>query len=195
MKTGLFLGSFNPIHIGHLAIANYMKEYTDMDEVWFVISPQNPFKKKDELLEDHLRLNMVNLALESYNCPSEYKVSEVEFDMPQPSYTIDTLERLTDTYKENNFVVILGEDSLLNFDRWKRYKDILALCSLYVYPRPNFEGSEFTTKTDERIQFVKAPQIEISSSFIREGIKQGHSLHFFLPEAVNNYIQTNNLYR
>lgn len=189
MKIGLYFGSFNPVHIGHLAIANYIREFTDLDQVWFVVSPQNPFKTKKSLLADFHRLEMVQLAVGDSNY---YKASNIEFGLPKPSRTIDTLAYLYDKYPAHEFILIMGSDNLTSFDKWKNYEAILANYKIFVYPRPDVPESKF----DNHPSFIKikAPLIEISSSFIRESIKEKRNMEFFLPHKVWEYIQEMHFY-
>jgi len=190
MKTGLFFGSFNPIHIGHLAIANYMVEFTDLDKVWFVVSPHNPLKQKSTLLPDHHRLQMVRLAIEYDN---RFKASNIEFSLPQPSYTVDTLTYLEEQYPGHEFVLIMGSDGLKTFHKWKNYKEIIANYPRYVYPRPG-TGPELLNNL-ENGNVVHAPLMEISSTFIREAIANGKDIKYFLPEKVWEFINEMNFYK
>ncbi|MBT3207165.1 MAG: nicotinate-nucleotide adenylyltransferase [Bacteroidetes bacterium] len=182
MKVGLYFGSFNPIHIGHLAIANYMVEFSDIDQLWFVISPQNPFKKKSSLLADYHRLELVNLAIGDSNM---LKSSNIEFKLSQPSYTIDTLVFLKEKYPVKNFVLIMGSDGISTFHKWKNYTEILKHHQIYVYPRPNCDNSK---AAEYGMKIIDAPQIEISSSFIRNSIKNGKDVRYFMPTKVSEYI-------
>lgn len=190
MHIGLFFGSFNPIHIGHMALANYMAEFTDMDQVWFVISPHNPLKEKASLLNQNQRLYMVNVAIED---DERFKSSTIEFDLPQPSYTINTLVHLKEKYPKHKFSLIIGQDNLENFHKWKNYEEILKNYKLYVYPRPS------SAKTDLEIHpnvlMTQAPFIEISSTFIRDAIKKKKDIRYFLPEKAWKYIDEMNLYK
>ncbi|MDR1668062.1 MAG: nicotinate-nucleotide adenylyltransferase [Bacteroidales bacterium] len=183
MHTGLFFGSFNPIHIGHLAIANYMLEFTDMEQLWFVVSPHNPFKHKHSLLPERDRLHLVNLAIEPY---PQYKASNVEFKMPKPSYTIDTLTHLSEKHPQRRFSLIIGSDNLNSFRKWKNHEAIAAQYHRFVYPRP---GSADCLKNIENATLVNAPQMDISSSFIRSSIEQGKDLPFFMPEKAYQYMK------
>jgi nicotinate-nucleotide adenylyltransferase len=195
IKTGLFFGSFNPVHIGHMAIANYMLEFTEIEQIFFVISPQNPFKEKNQLLPEYQRLHLVNLAIGDLK---GYRASNIEFGLPQPSYTIDTLIYLEEKYPGNEFSLILGADGLPTFHKWKNYEMILKNYALWVYPRPGFELNielNHQIKWWDKIHFTQAPVMDISSSFIRNGIRQGYNLHFFLPPAVATYIDEMNFYR
>lgn len=189
MKIGLYFGSFNPIHIGHLAIANYMAEYSDLDQIWFVVSPQNPFKQKSSLLSDYHRLELVNRSIENY---PKLKASNIEFALPKPSYTIDTLIYLKEKHPEYNFSLIMGSDNLKSFSKWKNYELILQNNDLYVYPRPGFKDDEIELKGN--IHLVNAPLMEISSSFIREAIKDKKELPFFMPEAAYQYLKEMHFY-
>jgi len=189
MKIGLFFGSFNPMHIGHKAIASYMVEFTDLEKVCFIVSPQNPLKKKQSLLDQHHRLMIIRMEVEDN---SKLQVSDIEFKMPQPSYTIDTLVRLKEEKSENEYALIMGADNLQNFHKWKNYKQILADYSIYVYPRP---GIEISGK-HENIHIVKGvPQMEISASFIRQSIKQKKDVSYLIPEKAWKYIDEMNFYK
>jgi nicotinate-nucleotide adenylyltransferase len=189
MKIGLFFGSFNPIHIGHLAIANYMVEFTDLDKLWFVVSPHNPLKKKSTLLADHHRLQMVRAAVED---DSRFQASDVEFKLPQPSYTIDTLTYLKEKYPETEFVVIMGSDGLPTFEKWKNYQHLIELYQRYVYPRPGTDPD--LLKNLENGQVVNAPLMDISSTFIRESVAKKKDIRYFLPEKVWQYMREMHFY-
>ncbi|MGQ1910504.1 nicotinate (nicotinamide) nucleotide adenylyltransferase [Marinifilum sp. RC60d5] len=189
MKIGLYFGSFNPIHIGHLAIANYMAEYSDLDQIWFVVSPQNPFKQKRSLLSDYHRLELVNRSIENY---PKLKASNIEFSLPKPSYTIDTLTYLKEKYLQYNFSLIMGSDNLKSFSKWKNYELILQNHDLYVYPRPGFKDHEIELKGN--IHLIDAPLMEISSSFIRKAIKDKKELPFFMPGAAYQYLKEMHFY-
>jgi nicotinate-nucleotide adenylyltransferase len=182
-KTGLFFGSFNPIHNGHLMIAGYMAEYTPIKEVWFIVSPHNPLKDKSTLLADHHRLAMANIAVED---DPRFRASNIEFHLPQPSYTIDTLTYLSEKYPKKEFVLIAGSDNLPSFHKWKNHEQLLELYELYIYPRPLIGSTPFDNHP--HVHFTAAPLIEISSSFIRESISQGKNMRHFLPEKVWRYI-------
>jgi nicotinate-nucleotide adenylyltransferase len=189
-KTGLFFGSFNPIHLGHMMIASYMAEFTDLDQVWFVISPQNPLKDKATLLPDVNRLYMVNVAVENER---KFRASNIEFHLPKPSYTIDTLTYLAEKYPDRDFVLIAGSDILPTFHKWKNYEQILEHYHFYLYPRPSAEPNPF----DNHPAFtrISAPMVEISSSFIRKSIHEGKNMQYFLPEKVWKYIEDMGFYR
>lgn len=184
MKIGLFLGSFNPIHNGHLAIANYMIEFTDLDEIWLVVSPQNPLKHPDILLHDENRYKLVTIAIGN---SKKIKASKIEFALPKPSYTINTLKYLHKKYPRHTFVLILGSDSLESFKKWKNWKEILDSSEIYVYSRANSDGGEL--KNHPKIKFVNGPFIEISSTLIRKAISDKTDVRSILPEAVCNYIE------
>ncbi|SHF68248.1 nicotinate-nucleotide adenylyltransferase [Mariniphaga anaerophila] len=190
-KIGLYFGSFNPIHIGHLAIANYMVEYAGIDEFWFVVSPQNPFKQKANLLNDYDRLEMVQLAVEG---DERLQVSDIEFFLPKPSYTVDTLAYLKDRNPNKNFQILMGSDNLENFHKWKNYETIVENYGAIVYPRPGFDKTK--VKQHKNITIAEhAPQMEISSSFIRNSIKEGKDLRHFLPPRVWEHIEKKGFYR
>ena len=190
MKVGLFFGSFNPVHIGHMAIACYLAEYTDLDQIWFVLSPHNPQKQRESLLSFHHRLEMLHLAIGD---DPRFKVSDIEDKMPLPSYTIDTLTYLTEKYPENTFGLIIGSDNLRSFHRWKNPEEIINKFTRYVYPRTNCE--DVSIKDHQNIYFVNAPKIEISSTFIRESISNGKDVKYFLPLKVYEYIDKMNFYK
>lgn len=188
-KIGLFFGSFNPIHIGHMAIAGYMKEFTDLDEVWFVVSPQNPLKKKETLLDDRQRLYLVGLAIGDNDF---LRPSDIEFQRPAPSYTIDTMAWLTEKYPQNKFVLIMGDDNLYTLHKWKNATELVLRYALYVYPRPDVIRKE-NKLLDEilsvaTIKRVNAPFMDISGTFIRNGIKRGKNMSYFLHPSVWKYI-------
>jgi len=189
MKIGLFFGSFNPMHIGHKIIASYMAEFTDLEKVYFVVSPQNPLKQKQTLLDQHHRLMIIRIGVED---SPKLQVSDIEFKMPQPSYTIDTLARLKEEHSENEYALIMGADNLKNFHKWKNHKQILADYSVYVYPRPGIE----INGTHEKIHTVKGvPQMEISASFIRESIKKKKDVSYLIPEKAWQYIDEMDFYK
>jgi len=188
-KTGLFFGSFNPIHVGHLIIANHMVEHTDLDEVWFVISPHNPLKKKSTLLADHHRYAMVNLAVEDNR---KLWASNIEFGLSQPSYTVHTLAFLEEKYPEKEFVLIMGGDNLASLHRWKNYEHILENYSIMVYPRHGEELPDLVNH--QHVQVVEAPLMQISSSFIRKSIKEGKSVEYILSDRVFKYLTEMHFY-
>ncbi|WP_310993303.1 nicotinate (nicotinamide) nucleotide adenylyltransferase [Aequorivita marina] len=191
-KIGLYFGTFNPIHTGHLIIANYMVEYSDLDEVWFVITPHNPHKKKKSLLEDYHRLAMVEKAVEDFE---KLHASNIEFRLPQPNYTVDTLAYLEEKYPKKNFCLIMGEDNLKSLHKWKNYEVILDRYSIYVYPRIS-EGVVATQfDNHEKIQKVDAPIIELSSTFIRKGVKAAKNIRPMVSPKVWKYIDEMNFYK
>lgn len=190
MKIGLFFGSFNPIHVGHLVLANYMLAFNSLNEVWFVVSPQNPLKEKKTLLNQNDRLHLVNLAIEDH---PKMKSSTIEFGLPQPSYTIHTLAHLKEKFPSHEFYLIMGSDNLSTFSKWKNYEEILKRYKLLIYPRPEYKGSDFDTHPN--VIFTKAPLIEISSTFIRESIKNKKDVRFFVHPKVWEYIDEMNLYK
>ena len=189
MKIGLFFGSFNPVHTGHMILANYMAQFTDLKQVWLVVSPHNPLKKKSTLLADHHRLQLVRLAIADN---SKLKASNIEFKLPQPSYTINTLTYLKEKFPKNQFTLIMGSDNLANLHKWKNYEQILAQYDIYIYPRPENDGGEL--KNHPKVKLVNAPLVEISSSFIREAIRNGKDMRYMLPEAVLNYVKEMHFY-
>jgi len=173
-----------------MAIANYFAEFTDCHEVWFIVSPHNPLKKKSRLLNDYQRFEMVNMAIGD---DPRFRVSDIEFGMPRPSYTIDTLMYLKEKYPQRRFILIMGSDNLESFERWKNYDQIIGQYEVYVYPRPGVNPAKVFHHSS--IRYVDAPLIEISSSFIRESIRKGKDMRFFLPEQVYKYITEMNFYR
>jgi len=181
---GLFFGSFNPIHIGHLAIANYMMAFTEMDELWFVVSPHNPFKKQRHMLSEADRLHLVNMAIEGH--PS-YKSCDIEFHMPKPSYTVDTLARFTDLYPQQKFALIMGSDNLEQFHQWKNSEAIITNFHRYIYPRP--ETAPYLMENLPNATVVNAPLMDISSTFIRRAIADGKNVPFFLHDKVYHYVK------
>ena len=192
-KIGLFFGSFNPIHIGHLILANYILENSDMDELWFVVSPQNPFKDKKSLLKDHNRLDMVQLAIKNY---PNMRASSVEFSLPKPSYTIDTLTYLHEKYPDYSFSLIMGEDNLNGLAKWKNSEHLIANHQIIVYPRA-FEGEKKDHEylQHENISLIKAPVIEISATEIRSMIKAGKNVRPMLPPEVFEYLDGSAFYK
>lgn len=191
-KIGLFFGSFNPIHIGHLILANYILEHSDMEELWFVVSPQNPFKDKKSLLKDHNRLDMVQLAIKNY---PKMRASNVEFALPIPSYTIDTLTYLKEKYPNYSFSLIMGEDNLTNFHKWKNYELILKNHQIIVYPRIFGEEKKVDYLEHENIHQITAPIIELSATEIRNMIKTGKNTRPMLPPEVFEYLDGSSFYK
>ncbi len=190
MKIGLYFGSFNPIHIGHLVIANHIHQYSDLDQVWFVVSPHNPFKEKSTLANDYDRLHLVNLAIEDY---PHLRASNIEFSLSQPSYTIDTLTVLKEKYPEHEFCLIMGMDNLKGFHKWKNHEQILKNYSVYVYPRIGSDSGEWSNHP--KFQFIDAPIMEISSTFIRNAIKEKKNVHPMLPDKVWEYLDGSSMYK
>jgi nicotinate-nucleotide adenylyltransferase len=188
MKIGLYFGSFNPIHIGHLIIGSFVANNTDVNQVWFVVSPHNPLKKSSTLLNEYHRLHLVKLATKD---DEQLKASNIEFKMPRPSYTIDTLTYLEEKYIEHEFVVIMGSDSFQNLKKWKNYEVLMKNYFFYIYLRPGFE----IKTTSERVKVLKAPLLEISSTSIRELIRHGKSIRYLVPELVQDEIEKSNYYK
>lgn len=188
-NIGLFFGSFNPVHIGHLIIASYIYDNTELSKIWFVVSPQNPLKDKKSLLGNIHRMAMVNLAIENN---SFFKSCDVEFNLPLPSYTVNTLAVLKEKYPDKNFNLIMGEDNLESFEKWRNHQEILKNHKLYVYPRPGFNGGKL--KTHESVISVNAPLMEISASLIRKSIKEQREFRYYLPEKVYQYISEMHFY-
>lgn len=192
MKIGLFFGTFNPIHIGHMIIANHLVENSDLDKVWFVVTPLNPFKKKKSLLADNHRMAMVRIAVEDY---PKIEACDIEFDLPQPNYTINTLVMLEEKYPDHQFNLIMGEDNLNSFHKWKNYEVIIENYSLYVYPRI-FEGaSDHAFENHPKIHKIDAPIIEISATAIRKAIKDRKEIRPLLPHNVWQYLDEMNFYK
>lgn len=192
MNIGLFFGTFNPIHIGHLTIANHMAEYSDLDQVWFVVTPQSPFKVKNSMLDDHQRLEMVYRATRDY---PKLRPSDIEFGLPQPNYTINTLVYLQEKFPEHHFALIMGEDNLKSFHKWKNYEVILENHDIYVYPRLSEGTVDTQFDTHPKIHHIAAPIMELSSTFIRSSIKEGKNVRPMLPEHVWDYLDEMNFYR
>ncbi|MBK6523774.1 MAG: nicotinate-nucleotide adenylyltransferase [Bacteroidia bacterium] len=190
MRVGLFFGSFNPVHVGHLVIANYMASFTELDEVWFVVSPQNPLKEKSTLLNENDRLHLVKLALDLH---PKIKASDIEFKLAQPSYTINTLAHLNEKFPQHEFCLIMGSDNLSGFKKWKNYEEILRRFKIFVYPRPEKTETEFDKHPS--VTFVNAPLMEISSTFIRKAIREKKDARFYLHHKVWEYIDEMNYYK
>jgi nicotinate-nucleotide adenylyltransferase len=189
MKIGLFFGSFNPIHTGHLIIANYMANYTDLDKVWLVVSPQNPLKKYVDLINTYDRLEMAKLATEDSN---NLSVSDVELKLPQPSYTIDTLVHLQEKYPQHEFAIIMGSDNLVTLHKWKNFKLILRDYKIYVYPRPGYENAEYASHPS--VTITMTPVMELSATFIRKALAEKKDVRYFVPDKVLHFIESKSLY-
>ena len=202
-KVGLFFGSFNPIHVGHLILSNYMADQTDLFEVWLVVSPHNPHKKKASLLDDHHRLAMVRIAVEDN---TKLQASDIEFNLPKPSYTVFTLQTLKEKYSDHEFVLIMGEDNLRTFHKWKNYEYILEKHQIYVYPRvltvQEVMAGNAEMKPDASVDghqnirfFDKAPLMKVSSSYVRNAVKSGHDVRYLLTDKVFQYLDEMNFYK
>jgi nicotinate-nucleotide adenylyltransferase len=191
-KTGLFFGTFNPIHTGHLIIANHMAEYSDLDEIWLVVTPHNPHKKKSTLLDNHHRLEMVYRACESYD---KLKPSDIEFGLAQPNYTVNTLVHLSEKYPSNSFCLIMGEDNLKSLHKWKNYEVILENHEIYVYPRIASGNMSEEFRGNPKIKRVDAPVIEISATFIRNSIRESKNVRPLLDQKVWEFIDEMNFYK
>jgi nicotinate-nucleotide adenylyltransferase len=189
MKIGLYFGSFNPIHVGHLIIANHVINNTDLDKVWLVVSPQNPLKPSISLLNEYDRLHMVAAAVDGDN---KIKASNIEFQLPKPSYTVDTIAYLKEKYPQHEFAVIMGSDSFCNITKWKNYSILIKNNPFYIYERPGFKIENTLNAT---IHFLNAPLLEISSTHIRELIKKGKSVRYMVPDIVKEEIERNGYYK
>ena len=192
MKIGLYFGTFNPIHIGHLIIANHMAEHSDLDQIWLVVTPHNPHKQKNTLLDDYHRLHMVHLATEDF---PKIKPSDIEFKLPQPNYTINTLVHLQEKHPNYEFSLIMGEDNLNSLHKWKNYEAILKHRHIYVYPRLNSGEIEKQFVNSSKIHRIDAPVVELSSTFIRENIKNDKNVIPMLPHKVWEYVEHNLFYK
>lgn len=192
-NVALYFGTFNPIHIGHLAIANYMLSFSSADEVWLVVTPHNPLKKKRTLLDDYQRLHMVNLAVEEMG--GRMRASNVEFNLPQPSYTSHTLAHLSEKHPDIHFQLIMGEDNLRNFHKWKNHKSILDQYGIIVYPRLLPGSGDTELLEHPSVEVVKAPIIQISSTMIRNAIAEGKDMRYFMHPKVYKYLDEMNFYK
>ncbi len=192
MKIGLYFGTFNPIHIGHLIIANHMAEHSDLDQIWLVVTPHNPHKQKNTLLDDYHRLHMVHLATEDF---PKIKPSDIEFKLPQPNYTINTLVHLQEKHPDYEFSLIMGEDNLNSFHKWKNYEAILQHHHIYVYPRLHTGEINTQFENHPKIHKINAPVVELSSTFIRENIKKNKNVVPMLPHKVWEYVEHNLFYK
>ena len=190
MKIGLYFGSFNPIHVGHLIIANFMATNTDLNQVWLIVSPHNPLKNKATLADNYVRLHLCNLAIANNN----YLLSsDIEFNLPTPSYTVDTLAYLKEKYPKNKFVLIMGGDNLESLHKWKNYKYLLANYQIYVYNRPNSDVSAYLD--NPVVKFYDAPLIDTSSTYIRKAIQQGQSIRYLVSDEVIEELEKSGLYK
>ena len=192
MKIGLYFGTFNPIHVGHMIIANHMAEYSDLDQIWMVVTPHNPHKKKSTLLDDHHRLEMVHLATKDF---PKIQPSDIEFKLPQPNYTVNTLAHLFEKFPQHEFSLIMGEDNLNSLHKWKNYEVILKNHAIYVYPRLNSGEMDEQFVNHPKIHKIDAPIVELSSTFIRENIKNGKNIVPMLPKEVWEYVEHNLFYK
>lgn len=190
MRVGLYFGSFNPIHNGHLIIAQAVLELSQLDEIWFIVSPQNPLKKNKSLLHEFDRYDMVRAAIEDND---RFKVSDIEFNAPRPSYTIDTLVYLNERYPNHDFKLIIGSDNLTIFPKWKNHDKILNDFGLIVYPRPGDNPKNFADHPN--VTFIKAPLLDISATFVRKSIKENRSIRYLVPEKAVQYIYDRKLYQ
>lgn len=189
-RTGLFFGSFNPVHVGHMILANFMATHTDLDEVWLVVSPQNPHKKAGSLARDHDRFHLVELAIGD---TPRLRASRIEFDLPKPSYTVETLAVLRDKYPDRNFSLIMGEDNLATLHKWKNYEIILREYDIHVYRRPAYEGGKLADHP--RVTVHDAPLMHLSATYVRGCIREGRSIRYLVPDAVAEELAASGLYR
>src|ERR1700760_710153 len=189
MKIGLLFGSFNPVHIGHLIIANYMANYTDLDKVWLVVSPQNPLKKYGDLINTYDRLEKAKPATQKAD---NLSVSDVELKLPQPSDTIDTLVHLQEKYPQHEFAIIMGSDNLVTLHKWKNFKLILRDYKIYVYPRPGYENAEYASHPS--VTITMTPMMELSATFIRKALSEKKDVRYFVPDKVLHFIESKSLY-
>ncbi|RZJ72414.1 nicotinate (nicotinamide) nucleotide adenylyltransferase [Flavobacterium sp.] len=192
MKVGLYFGTFNPIHVGHLIIANHVAEFTSLDQVWMVVTPHNPLKKKSTLLDDYTRLELVRLATEDY---PKLEPTDIEFKLPQPNYTVNTLAHLEEKFPAYEFSLIMGQDNIESIHKWKNFEVILERYDILVYPRISSSDPISEVTNHARVSYIDAPIVEISSTFIREAIQNKKSPKALLPDKVWDYIDHNNLYR
>ncbi len=189
-KTGLFFGSFNPVHVGHMIIANYLLANSDLKEVWMVVSPHNPHKAKKSLAKDYDRLHLLNLAI---GTNTRLKASDIEFTLPKPSYTIDTLTYAKEKYPDKTFVLIMGGDNLATLHKWKNYETILKYYEIYVYNRPGYEKSELSDHP--KVTYMESPLLDISASYIRKQVKEGNSIQYLVPDKVFDYLNEVPIYK
>lgn len=189
MNIGLYFGSFNPIHIGHLIIANHVLSHCDVQQIWFVVSPHNPLKESASLLQEQHRLHLVRLATED---EPRFKASNIEFSLPRPSYTIDTMTHLQERFPKHEFSIVMGSDSFSNISKWKNYKELLKQYRILIYRRPGFEAD---LSLSNKLELLQAPLLDISSTYIRQLIREKKSIRYLLPEAVKDDILANGFYR
>lgn len=189
MKIGLYFGSFNPVHVAHLIVANYILNETDIEKIWFVVSPQNPFKVESNLLNEYHRLHLVRLATED---DIRIKASDIEFNLPKPSYTTNTLAYLSEKYPEHEFCIIMGSDSFQNLHKWKNFEVIVKNYKIYVYLRPGFDA---TNHIKARLHIVNAPLLQLSATQIRQHIAEGKSVHYMIPDKVLEEIEKGGYYK
>ena len=190
MRIGLFFGTYNPVHAGHMIIAGYFAEFSDLEQVWMVVTPHNPHKPAGSLLQDHHRFEMVRIAIGDYK---KLKASKVEFGLPKPSYTIYTLLHLEEQYPEHEFSLIMGSDNLAGFRKWKSWEQIIEKHKLYVYPRPGSDGGDM--KDHDQVVFVNAPLIQLSSTFIRDAVKDRKDIRYMMPASAYEYMDEMNFYK
>jgi nicotinate-nucleotide adenylyltransferase len=190
-KIGLLFGSFNPIHVGHLVLANFAMEYVPFEQIWFVVSPQNPFKDREAMAPARARLEMVAMAIKE---EPRFKICDIEFSLPTPSYTINTLQKLKESSPDHQFSMIIGSDNLLHIHRWHDSQRLLKEHPIVVYPRPGFPIEEVDIMQNSTIRILNAPVLEISSTLIRKGISEGKQLRFLVPSGIYDYIRSNRLY-
>ncbi|ASB47745.1 nicotinate-nucleotide adenylyltransferase [Alkalitalea saponilacus] len=191
IKTGLFFGSFNPVHIGHMALANYILEYSDLSEIWFIVTPSNPLKESQDLADENLRLEMVKIAIVD---EPRFSVNDIEFSMPRPSYTIDTLFALKEKHPDRQFSIIIGSDNLVHLEKWKNPEVIITTFNVIVYPRPGFDAGTAKYFRDN-VSLIDAPLLDISSTLIRDAVAEKKSMRFLVPCGVYEFILNHNLYR
>jgi len=189
-KTGLFFGSFNPVHVGHMIIANYLLQHSDLSEVWMVVSPHNPLKKKASLAKDHDRIHLVNLAIGDN---TQIKGSDIEFKLPQPSYTVDTLAFIREKYPQKEFVLLMGGDNIGTLHKWKNYEFLLREYKIYVYNRPGYELGPL--EHHENVRVFHAPLLDISASYIRKQVKEDKSIQYLVPDKVYEYLEQVPIYK
>lgn len=190
MKIGLFFGSFNPIHIGHMAIANYIVEYSLMDQIWFVVTPHNPLKNRNNLLDDYQRLELVHRAIDT---DFRFRASDIEFRLPRPNFTVDTLAFLKEKHPKNDFHLIIGADNYITLRKWKNSDYLIKNYKFLIYPRPGFDHEAVTFGANFKI--IHAPNIEVSSTFIRNAIRDGKNVCHFMPPKAYEYIEEMGFYQ